>query len=356
MSYSDQLAAKLGLKKVGREWHGACPRCRAGIDRFMIFKHGETFFCRRCGFRGSVSHLMAREHGVAYPESRGRYVERRAPNWTLPEWQENAKNIVREAYRRLKQSPEAIEYLSSRGVELETALAYKVGMKPMGAGFFAIVLPHCIRHSGKTLVTAIKLRYVDTAPRRRKKIALRYSNMHGSEETLFGTDVAKGPQEKKALVVTEGEINALAIHTAIGDVADVVSFGSESGVDRLSMIQSIARDYSRVIAIADRVEVAARAADILGGTPHHWENEDASDIAASYGRERLRRALAELIDRKTPMQVICETAALFPDDMVIDFRDPEIASMFQEALTQKAHAKVYRLLYGSDDEGASGIG
>ena len=44
-----QLGIK--LKKIGREWHGACPVCRTGRDRFIVWKEG-NYYCRQCGEKG----------------------------------------------------------------------------------------------------------------------------------------------------------------------------------------------------------------------------------------------------------------------------------------------------------------
>ena len=37
--------------KTGKEWHSACPICREGRDRFIIFGNGATY-CRVCGVNG----------------------------------------------------------------------------------------------------------------------------------------------------------------------------------------------------------------------------------------------------------------------------------------------------------------
>lgn len=46
--------AKFGipLKKVGREWHGACPFCRGGTDRFVVFEPKGNYWCRHCNEKG----------------------------------------------------------------------------------------------------------------------------------------------------------------------------------------------------------------------------------------------------------------------------------------------------------------
>lgn len=39
------------LKQTGREWHGSCPFCRAGTDRFVVWAEG-NYWCRHCDTKG----------------------------------------------------------------------------------------------------------------------------------------------------------------------------------------------------------------------------------------------------------------------------------------------------------------
>lgn len=57
----------LALKKTsgtnGGEWHGPCPYCKEGVDRFYVTPDhpkysGPVFYCRRCEKGGSVRHLV----------------------------------------------------------------------------------------------------------------------------------------------------------------------------------------------------------------------------------------------------------------------------------------------------------
>ena len=43
----EEWLAALDLKREGREWHGACPLCDAGEDRFRVMPDGRAF-CRVC--------------------------------------------------------------------------------------------------------------------------------------------------------------------------------------------------------------------------------------------------------------------------------------------------------------------
>lgn len=62
------------LKREGREYHGPCPYCGGGTDRFMVFpKQGreETgrFYCRQCRETGDAIDFLRDIRGMAYPEA-----------------------------------------------------------------------------------------------------------------------------------------------------------------------------------------------------------------------------------------------------------------------------------------------
>lgn len=59
--------------------------------------------------------------------------------------------------------------------------------------------------------------------------SMRYWQKAGGERTLFGVHLLK---RRPALVVCEGELNAVSIWQVAGDQVDVVSFGPQSNVER----------------------------------------------------------------------------------------------------------------------------
>lgn len=92
--------------------------------------------------------------------------------------------------------------------------------------------------------------------------SLRYWQKAGGERTLFGLHLLKG---RPALVVCEGELNAVSIWQAAGDQVDVVSFGPQSNVERAApYLRRLAGRYRWVVVWADERGVAREVARVVG--------------------------------------------------------------------------------------------
>jgi phage/plasmid primase-like uncharacterized protein len=54
-----EVAARLGLHRVGREWRGACPAC-AYAEAFAVTdgKHGAIWWCASCGDRDAIAQAL----------------------------------------------------------------------------------------------------------------------------------------------------------------------------------------------------------------------------------------------------------------------------------------------------------
>lgn len=301
------------------EWAGPCPKC-GGDDRFHC--KAKWFFCRQChpergdaiafvqwaaglGFREACAAL-----GGALPElasqKRARPAQRAATERKLVD-QGLARSMAERAAVALLDSPEGEPgraYLSGRGIGPTVWETYGLGFRADAP------LPGT---RGKQRAAAIAIPWVLSdgrivAIRYRFLIVQRYTDDRGKERTekqtaqagsgfagrLFGGPMLAGPGDGRALVLCEGEINAMSVWAATLGSVDALSLGSESAHLPDRAIRAI-RAYSRVIVWADRAGQAGRLMGVLSGAMglSSPRGMDANDLQrAGLLRAFLDRAMA----------------------------------------------------------------
>jgi len=271
------------------EWAGPCPKC-GGSDRFHCT--AEWFFCRQChSERGDaiafVQWVTGREFLEACEILAGGVLPtgdripvrpaQRAATERKPLDQGLALAIANRAAVALLNSPEGEPgraYLSGRGLGLTVWETYGLGFRDNVAlpgtdgkqRAAAIAIPWALSNGR---IVAIRYRfltvqsYTDARGRERieKQTAQSGSSFAGR---LFGGPVLGGAGDGRALIVCEGEINAMSIWTATRGTVDALSLGSESAHLPENAIPAI-RAYSRVVVWADRAGQAGRLMDALPG-------------------------------------------------------------------------------------------
>ncbi|MBN2873197.1 MAG: DNA primase [Halothiobacillaceae bacterium] len=137
------IGARVPLKKKGKEFAACCPFHQEKTPSFYVTPEKQFYHCFGCGVHGNVvGFLMEYDHldfptaiehlagrlGLAIPREQGdqeqldritrlRQVTRLACDWFRD---------------RLKQSPEAIDFLKRRGLTGETAARFALGFAPAG--------------------------------------------------------------------------------------------------------------------------------------------------------------------------------------------------------------------------------
>jgi len=171
MNTLDLAQRKVKMKKVastnGGEWHGPCPDC-GGEDRFHVWPNENEgkggYWCRACGKTGdNIQYLRDFEGmgfkeacaylGVNMPDSYDNQRPHRGPGRGLagvapaesaqhpeyqPEnrpppadlWQEKAARFVKWAEDNIQKQPEVLAWLAARGIDADTAAAYRLGWNP----------------------------------------------------------------------------------------------------------------------------------------------------------------------------------------------------------------------------------
>ena len=202
-------------------------------------------------------------------------------------------------------------YLEGRGLYSET-------WETFGLGYTLAALPGTWDGENKTYSTSkqpaiclpwtlsngqvIAIRYrflgshtytVGDKERTEKQTAQFGSNFGGR---LFGGCALSGPGSVQALVLCEGEINAMSIWQATAGAVDVLSLGSESQQIKESAIRAILA-YKRVIVWMDKPERVREVTMVLPGSVGFKSpyDKDANDWLRT---EKLPEILLQLFQRK----------------------------------------------------------
>lgn len=344
------------------EYSGPCPKC-GGNDRFHCAK--EWFFCRQChpkrgdiieytSWLNNVSYLDAikmLDNGVAVSLV-NEPLKPVKPVHKLNEWDE-AKQLQKaaDATKTLttgggKYAAQAREYLQSRGLIMETAQAFKLGCRHVtlpGAWDeekkalsypkqLAVLLPW---FSPTGALVAVKHRFLeshsytdkDGKPRTENKTSR--GNFTGC---MFGWQAIKGPERCIALIITEGEINALSLWQAGNGLVDVLSTGTESMLQTLpNDVVTFARQYQHVIVWADKGALADSVALAIGAAAMRSPGgQDANDLLQA---DKLEKLLAAML-RKIGATVETPSPALSTEQPIEDDSHPVSDEEWQRIMAQ----------------------
>ena len=271
----------------GGEWAGPCPFC-GGEDRLHVNPRrpgGGRWYCRQCTPRGgdAIDYLRRREH-VTFGEAlarladlapsaglapclrsqvaRERYPDGRA--WQDPAWQRGARKLARAASWRLAglEGEAGRAYLVGRGILPEVWQAWGLGFAEVWhpvrkANLPAITLPWDYQGD----VRAVQYRFVDQYLTKNE----RFGQRMGSDRVLYGLDLLT--DWRPALVLLEGELNALSVWQECRNQAHVLSWGSQGNIQRPPVLEVAARlaaRYQRVVVWADERPLAEAAVEALG--------------------------------------------------------------------------------------------
>ncbi len=291
-------------KSNGSEMSGPCPKC-GGADRFHVTS--DWWFCRQChekrgdaiglvqflglasDFRSAIDYLNgwtptapAGANGKLRPDHKAG-----SSTWQTSTWQRDARQFLDTAALRLglPEGAPGRDYLVRRGIMPATWAAYGLGYADAWHPRRQKKLPALILPWKKGDTTkALQYRFIGDDITHGE----RFGQKAGGERTLFGVDLLAG---RPALILVEGELNAVSIWQAASDLVDVVSFGPEDNIDRATpYMQTLASGYQRVIVWADKPERALHARAAIGreSTPVQSPNaRDANDLL----RDGLLRAV-----------------------------------------------------------------
>ena len=281
-------------RESAAEMAGPCPKC-GGDDRFHV--RSTWWACRQChekrgdaiefvqwmGLAHSFPTACALLGGALPVAAGGPVTPKKAGRVDEPKLSPmDAQRIAKEAAAALAgpSGGAGRYYLTGRGLWPEAWEAFGLGYALAGLpGTWdeekrqrtapkqpAICIPWAMSDG---TVTAIRYRFLsshtytdaDGRERTEKQTAKRGSDF---AKRLFGGRALSGPGNVPALVICEGEINAMSVWQTTCGAVDVLSLGSQGQRITPAAVMAI-QDYKRVIVWVDEEEVARAALASLPG-------------------------------------------------------------------------------------------
>jgi DNA primase len=230
----------------GGEFAGPCPFC-GGRDRFRVQPErpgGGRWWCRQCSpderWHSAIDYVMQRyskdfREACAYLDVERDPVREREPvrqrvdqarspqDIDLPSetWQRRASVVVSECEATLwsTEGEKARSWLTKRGLCEDTVRTRRLGYNPTDRNTGDLWIPRgivipCFAEGA--------LWYVKV---RRPVSESKYMHVKGGKSMLYGIDAL---EDKRVVVICEGELDTLLLWQEAGDLVDVVGIGSAS--------------------------------------------------------------------------------------------------------------------------------
>lgn len=236
--------------------HGTyiCPLCGNGTGSTgdgITVKTGTTHLkCFKCGFGGDLIDLYQQEHGATMPEAFTALCERfnivaddhtaatvktqpattSAPATGGAEAQADYKAYFMECGERITDRA-ALEYLSFRGISVETAAQYGLGFDPAWRSPQAVKNGRNPQASPRLIIPTSSSSYLARDTRRElTEQEKRFAKMKEGAAQLFNPAALTRAAGNAPVFIVEGEIDALSIIEAGGEA---VATGSTSNTHKL---------------------------------------------------------------------------------------------------------------------------
>jgi len=256
----------------GGQYNGPCPWC-GGIDRFRVQPYYGTygfFACNQCRRSGTaIDYLMlmrglSKQHALATvgwkpqdgksrSDSIPHYAQQSCPGWEEPpeQWQHAATAFYQACQRALwlERGKPALDYLRRRGLSDETirkaALGYHPGPWSAPASQWGrttrlakgIIIPWLIE--GGIWRLTIRDERVTEGNKRYLQVSGGSNGLYLAQSLLLN---------RPAVVLTEGEFDALSLAQECGDLVAVVATGTTKGSHTPGWISLIAQQKRVLIA------------------------------------------------------------------------------------------------------------
>ena len=267
----------------GGQYNGACPWCD-GYDRFRVQPYAGPygfFACNQCGRKGSAIDYLILKRGYSKQEALATvgwcavdsnpahvvippYAHQEQPRWQAPpeQWQEAATDFYRTCQRILwsPRGANALAYLRRRGLSDEIIKHAMLGYHPLpergsshmwgNAVWLAqgIVIPWFVAKNVWRIT--IRDETVSEGPRR-------YTQVAGGSNGLYLADFLQ--RKRPAVVLTEGEFDALSVVQCCRDLVAVVATGTTQGSHTPRWVSLLARQQ-RVLVAFDAEEKGDKTA------------------------------------------------------------------------------------------------
>ncbi len=349
------------------EWMGACPEC-GGRDRFTVWpspsKGKPRYWCRQCGAKGDAAdYLVWRGRAATMGEAlRLLGSEYTAPARTEPRpidppeavtpppaaWQERGRSFADYARRVLwsRDGVEGLEMLRRRGLKDDTIRAAGLGYNPkemhddprrwgldpadhpkgiwLPAG---VVIPYTV--DGELWL--VKIRRPQGEPR--------YVGVAGGTfTTLYNADALRAG---RPAVLCEGELDALAVAQAAGDLGAAVASGTTGGAHRVKWLARLALACPVLVSLDNDAagnEAAPYWLDALGKPAKRWPplRKDPGEVLQADGPAALLAWIAAGLAAALGDEPcdVCECGS--PVDRYTPTGQPMCAACYAQAMANEA--------------------
>ncbi|MDD2480560.1 MAG: DNA primase [Lutispora sp.] len=297
----DIISQYMNLKKRGKNHIGLCPFHSEKTPSFSVSQDKQLFYCFGCSEGGNVSTFIQKIEKMTYPESL-RFLAEKAgieigddvskEDLEKAKKKQNLLRINKEAakffYKNLHVNTEAMEYLYSRGLSLETIKKFGLGFSQNSwDSFKRLVIARGLGEesasSAGLLVKNNNERYYD---RFRNRIMFPIIDLKGnviafggrvmddskpkylnSPDTpiynkgfnIYSLNLVKGIQNLKNIIVVEGYMDAISLHQ-YGISNAVASLGTAFTEHQARLLKR----YANEIIIAYDSDTAGQSATLKG--------------------------------------------------------------------------------------------
>jgi hypothetical protein len=248
------LNPKFVANTADGEYHSPCPAC-GGRDRFVIQPNKQmkncmgSYFCRQCDIKGD-SIQFCRDHlGYSFSDAMDRVGAQISENKPrifiqkksyLPavtalvkpsgDWTQSARALVDASHEKILFRKDILDSLNKRGLSLNAIQQYRIGWIEhsdkveghlWGAEKEAVWLPAGIlipTIEQDQSIIRLKIRRNDWKPNDERS---KYVAVTGS---MKGLNII-GDKKNPVMIVVESELDAYALHYAVGDFATIVAVG-----------------------------------------------------------------------------------------------------------------------------------
>ncbi len=248
------LIAKRAANTQGGEYHSPCPVC-GGSDRFVIQPNKQMknctgyYFCRQCNARGDSIQFCLDYLGFTNFKEAEKYVEAKLAD-KMPTifantksknsvmlldkpsilWIQQANKLVQEAHDCVLLQKDILQILDKRGLPIEAIKNYKISWLSEDKNFEGAAWgldKETIWFPAGILIPAIeKNENVIRLKIRRKnwKIDDEWPKYIAISGSMKGLNII-GNKKNPIMIVVESELDAYALHHAVGDFAVIIAIG-----------------------------------------------------------------------------------------------------------------------------------
>ena len=262
-----ELAHEVGLQPKwaasteGGEYKSSCPLC-GGKDRFSIQPNKQMknclgrYYCRQCDSGGDAIKFAREFLGLSFPDALSRtnatlpsndnpfvFITKEEKIFsptpiTIPEnqWTKKASRFTEWAHQNIWHQPTVLKWLQCRGLPEKAIRRYKIGWCPQDIWRMRDDWGIAQHNEADKKIWLPQGIVIPTLNKNSDVIRLKIRRTHWKEGDALGKYIAIsgsmnglniiGDTRHKLMVVVESELDAYAIHHALGDIVFVIAVGN----------------------------------------------------------------------------------------------------------------------------------